>query len=138
MVHMVHIQRALKVPVEGTHGTYTALKVPVEGTHRTYTALKVPVEGTHGTYTALKVPVEGTHRTYTALKVPVDPLRQCWMVSYELISDCNRTTLSLLYVFGLCKRHSNPSKEMCIPLRPVPQGGTLFCLCRHWATSRNS
>ena len=29
---------------------------------------------------------------------------------------------SLLYVFGSCEGHSEPTKEKCIPLRPIPNG----------------
>ena len=32
----------------------------------------------------------------------------------------------LLFVFGWCERHSEVTEEMCIPLRPVPKGDTLW------------
>ena len=33
---------------------------------------------------------------------------------------------TLLYVFDSCERQSEPSVEMCIPLRPIPEGDTLW------------
>ena len=31
------------------------------------------------------------------------------------------------FFFGLCERRSKPAKEMRIPLRQTPKGGTLCC-----------
>ena len=37
------------------------------------------------------------------------------------------TVGTLLYIFGSYERHCKPTKEMCIPLRLTPKGGTLCC-----------
>ena len=33
---------------------------------------------------------------------------------------------TLVYVFGSCERHYEPTKEMRIALRPIAEGGTLW------------
>ena len=44
---------------------------------------------------------------------------------------------TILYVFGSNERLSKPTKEMYMPVRPIPKGDIIFVVCANWIINRN-